>query len=277
MLTTRHSYETARQLPARQARQAIRRGDYAGQTAGLALGCLQTNLVILPQADARDFARYCHLNPKPCPVVAMGTPGDPVLPALGDIDVRTDAAAYNLYENGVLRDTMTDISALWRDDLVAFAIGCSFTFERALIADGIAMRHIDENKTVPMFRTAIETVEAGPFGGGLVVSMRPIPAALVDRVYAITENYPQAHGTPVHVGDPAAIGIADIDQPHWGDPVVVLDGEVPVFWACGVTPQNALARAKPPFCITHAPGHMLITDLDECAPTAASRTPIQHR
>ena len=263
------TYDAVRALDDDAARRAIRSGHYVGQTAGLALGRLQTNLVILPEAEARDFAEYCRLNPKPCPVVAMGAAGNPVLAALGVVDVRTDASSYNLYAHGVLQERLTNISAIWRDDLVAFAIGCSFTFERALMADNIPMRHIDENKTVPMFRTSVETRAAGPFGGGLVVSMRPIPEQLVDTVFAITERYPQAHGAPVHVGDPRAIGIADVMAPDWGEAVDVKAGEVPVFWACGVTPQNALARAKPAFCITHTPGHMLITDLDECAPTNA--------
>ena len=263
------TYDAVRALDADAARRVIRASEYVGQTAGLALGRLQTNLVILPETEARDFADYCRFNPKPCPVVAMGEAGNPVLAALGDVDVRTDASGYSLYARGMLQEQMTDISAIWRDDLVAFAIGCSFTFERALMAEDIPMRHIDQNKTVPMFRTTVETRPAGPFGGGLVVSMRPVPEQLLAKVISITERYPQAHGAPVHVGDPRAIGIADVMAPDWGDAVVVGPGEVPVFWACGVTPQNALAQAKPAFCITHTPGHMLITDLDECAPTKA--------
>lgn len=265
-------YETVRALNTLDARMAIRHGHYTGQTAGLALGRLQTNLVILPQADARDFAEFCRLNPKPCPVVATGQPGDPILSDLGNVDVRTDAAGYNLYCHGELQDSFTDISDIWRDDLVAFAIGCSFTFERALMSDGIPMRHISENKTVPMFRTSIKTKPVGAYGGGLVVSMRPIPERLIKSVTAITSRYPQAHGTPVHIGNPSEIGIEDLQSPHWGDAVSVQAGEVPVFWACGVTPQNALARAKPAFCITHTPGRMLITDIDECAPTGAFAT-----
>lgn len=263
------TYADLQRLPVGMVRAAIREGRYRGHTAGLALGKLQTNLVILPEAEAADFAAYCARNPGPCPLVAQGRPGDPRLAALGDIDIRTDVPAYNFYRHGELDSTVHDLGALWRDDLVIFALGCSFTFERALMMDGIAMRHIDENKTVPMFRTSVATSPAGPFGGGLVVSMRPVRRDLVDRVGEITARYPQAHGAPVHAGDPAALGIKELSAPDWGDVVAVEEGEVPVFWACGVTPQNAIRQARPAFCITHAPGHMLITDVDEFAPAGA--------
>ena len=272
------TYGDLQRLPVGMVRDAIREGRYRGHTAGLALGKLQTNLVILPADEAEAFAEYCRLNPGPCPLVAQGTPGNPRLAALGDIDIRTDVPAYNLYRDGELAGLVHDLNALWHDDFVIFALGCSFTFERALMMDGIAMRHIEENKTVPMFRTSVATSPAGRFGGGLVVSMRPVRRDLVGRVGEITARYPQAHGAPVHAGDPAALGINDLSAPDWGDAIDVEAGEVPVFWACGVTPQNAIRQARPALCITHAPGHMLITDVDEFAPAGAfTPTAIQAR
>jgi uncharacterized protein YcsI (UPF0317 family) len=251
-------------LPA--IRAAIRAGRYARHTAGLAPGRLQVNLAILPADLAEDFRRFCLLNPKPCPLLGVSEPGDPRIPRLGpDIDLRTDAPRYCVYRDGALVDTPTDLMALWRDDFVAFALGCSFTFERAMMEEGLPLAHVARDATVPMFRTTIETSPAGPFGGGMVVSMRPLPAHLVDRAAAISARYPHAHGGPVHVGDPAAIGISDVSRPDWGDPVPVGPGEVPMFWACGVTPQAAILRAAPRIAITHAPGHMLITDADEMA------------
>jgi uncharacterized protein YcsI (UPF0317 family) len=247
-------------------REAIRAGRYGRHTAGLAEGRLQTNLAILPEAYALDFFRFCQRNPKPCPLVGVTDTGDPMMHTLGHaLDIRTDAPAYVVYEHGEAVATVPDIREHWRDDLVGFALGCSFTFERALAETGIPMRHIEMDLTVPMFRTSIETVPAGPFGGGMVVSMRPIPEADVARTVEICRRYPLAHGAPVHVGDPAAIGIADIAQPDWGDRVPMEPGEVPVFWACGVTPQNAVQRARPPLFISHKPGSMLVTDIDERA------------
>lgn len=250
-------------------RAAIRSGAYAGHTAGLAPGRLQVNLAVLPTAEAEDFLAFCRANPKPCPLVAMSpAPGDPRLPQIGaETDARFDAAGYVLWRDGEPAERPVDLGALWRDDLVAFALGCSFTFERALIEAGIPMRHVERDLTVPMFRTTIETRRAGPFGGGMVVSMRPVAERDLERVRAITARYPQAHGDPVHVGDPAAIGIADLGRPDWGDAVEVRAGEVPVFWACGVTPQNALREARPAFCLTHRPGAMLIAERGEMEPT----------
>lgn len=264
-----HGYDWARRQDTAALRQAIRHGRYRRHTAGLADGKMQCNLVILPSAHAVDFAGFCRLNPAPCPVIALSRPGIPSLPALGaEIDLRTDAPRYRVYRDGVPVADPTDIIGLWRDDLVAFAIGCSFTFERALMVAGIRLRHIDEDKTVPMYRTRIACTPAGPFAGEMVVSMRPIPHDAVDRARAISARYPHAHGAPLHAGDPSAIGIEDLSRPDWGDPVTIRPGETPVFWACGVTPQNALTRARLPLCITHAPGHMLITDLDEVGPRA---------
>lgn len=247
-------------------RAAIRAGRYRRHTAGLAPGHLQVNLAILPEASALDFLRFCQRNPKPCPLVGVTDTGDPRLRTLGaDLDIRTDAPAYAVYEHGEPVATVPDIAALWRDDMVGFALGCSFTFERALAEAGIPMRHVERDATVPMFRTGLETVPAGPFGGGMVVSMRPIREGDVARAVEISRRYPLAHGAPVHVGDPGRIGIADLGRPDWGDPVPVAPGEVPVFWACGVTPQAAIRRARLPLFIAHSPGAMLVTDVDERA------------
>ncbi|WP_416897095.1 MAG: putative hydro-lyase [Minwuia sp.] len=243
-------------------RRAIRSGSYTGHTAGLVPGRLQANLAILSADLAGPFREFCELNPKPCPLVGVTAPGDPAWSALGDIDIRSDVPAYYIYENGERTGEVTDIAALWREDLVAFALGCSFTFENALIEAGIPMHHIDADRTVPMYRTSIETHSAGPFGGGTVVSMRYVDPGRVDEAVEISAAYPWAHGDPIHVGDPGAIGIRDIERPDWGDPPCGPAG-VPVFWACGVTPQNALTVARPDFCITHKPGCMLITDIGE--------------
>ena len=243
-------------------RLRIRAGELTGPTAGLAPGNVQANLVILPRALAHDFLRFAQANPKPCPVLAVGEVGNPHLPSLGaDLDLRTDLPRYRVWRHGVLVDEPTEIAALWRDDLVSFAIGCSFSFEQALIEDGIEIRHIACNANVPMYRTNIPTTSAGPFHGPVVVSMRPLAPADAIRAIQITSRFPSVHGAPVHIGLPEAIGIADIGKPDYGDAVPIRPGELPVFWACGVTPQAVIAEAKPEFCITHAPGAMLITDL----------------
>ncbi|WP_375228324.1 putative hydro-lyase [Roseobacter sp. S98] len=247
-------------------RALIREGGYARHTAGLAAGRLQCNLAILPERYAHDFIRFCELNPKPCPIVAIGAPGDPALPDLGaDIDIRTDVPRYRLFRDGELAGEVTDIRDDWQDDFVTVALGCSFTFENALQAHGIAVKHIDLDQTVPMYRSNIALAGAGPFGGEMVVTMRPIPADRVEDAWNISARYPQAHGAPIARGDATSIGIEDLARPDWGDPVEVCPGEVPVYWACGVTPQNVLMKAKIPFCITHAPGHMLIADVAEDA------------
>lgn len=244
------------------SRQAIRQGRHTGPTAGLAPGRVQANLVILPADLAPDFSRFCRANPKPCPLLAESRPGDPTFPALGaEIDVRTDLPRYRVFRDGELADEPTDIRRYWRDDLVAFAIGCSFSFEQALLEAGIRLRHAEEGKNVSMYRTNIDTVPAGAFHGPLVVSMRPLRPADAIRAVEITARFPRVHGAPVHIGLPESIGIRDLARPDWGDAVEIRPDELPVFWACGVTPQAAIAQAKPAFCITHAPGHMLITDL----------------
>lgn len=253
---------------AETVRTAIRSGRYAGHTAGLAAGKLQCNLAILPERYALDFLRFCQRNPKPCPVVGVSDSGDPMLPTLGhDIDIRSDVPKYRVFRDGALTDEVTDISDAWSDDMVTVALGCSFTFENALVRNGVPVRHLETGKNVPMYRSNIDLVPAGRFSGEMVVTMRPIPAPLVDQAREISRRYPQAHGAPIAVGDPADIGIADLSAPDWGEAVEIRDGEVPVYWACGVTPQNVLLDAELPICITHSPGHMLIADVAEDAET----------
>ncbi|MBN9529135.1 MAG: putative hydro-lyase [Alphaproteobacteria bacterium] len=243
-------------------RAAIRAGLHAGPTAGLAPGHVQGNLVILPQDWANEFLRFCQANPKPCPLLAVSEVGDPMLPTLGaDIDIRTDVPRYRVYRDGELAAEPTEIAALWRDDFVTFVIGCSFSFEEALLAAGVPVRHIQMHRNVPMYRTSLPCVPAGRFRGDLVVSMRPLAPADAIRAVQITSRFPSVHGAPVHLGAPERIGIADIDRPDYGDAVEIGDGELPVFWACGVTPQVAIRNARPPIAITHSPGTMLITDL----------------
>jgi uncharacterized protein YcsI (UPF0317 family) len=245
-----------------EVRASIRRGDFTGHTSGVAQDQVQGNLVILPEALASDFLRFCQRNPKPCPLLAVSEPGDAMLPTLGrDIDIRCDVPRYRVWNQGEVVAEPTDIQAHWRPDLVTFVLGCSFSFEQALIDDGLRLRHIDEGKNVAMYRSNMPTAAAGVFHGPMVVSMRPMSAAAAIRAVQITSRFPGVHGAPVHVGDPALIGIKDLSRPDYGDAVTVLPDELPVFWACGVTPQAAIAQARPDFCITHAPGCMLITDL----------------
>jgi uncharacterized protein YcsI (UPF0317 family) len=244
-----------------QVRAAARAGAWTSHTSGLAERHVQGNVVILPRADADDFLRYCQRNPKPCPLLAVGEPGDPTLASLGaDIDIRSDLPRYRVWRDGQVVDEPTDIGALWRDDFVTFVLGCSFSFEQALLDEGLRLRHVDEGRNVAMYRTHIATEPAGPFGGPLVVTMRPLGAAAAIRAVQITSRFPAVHGAPVHLGDPALIGIADLARPDSGDAVAVRGDEIPVFWACGVTPQAALENARVPLAITHAPGCMLVTD-----------------
>ncbi len=246
----------------REERLRIRSGAFTGPTSGLAPGNVQANLVILPRELANDFLRFAQANPRPCPVLAVSEPGDPGFPTLArDFDVRTDVPRYRVWRDGELVEEPTDVRHVWRDDLVSFAIGCSFSFEEALIEDGIEVRHIACGSNVPMYRTSIACVPAGVFHGPLVVSMRPLRPADAIRAVQITSRFPSVHGAPVHLGLPGQIGIKDLGKPDYGDAVPVHPDELPVFWACGVTPQAAIAAVKPPFCITHAPGAMMITDL----------------
>jgi uncharacterized protein YcsI (UPF0317 family) len=243
-------------------RLRIRAGDFSGTTAGLAPGNVQANLVILPTALAHDFLRFAQANPKPCPVLAVSGPGDPQLPGLGeDLDIRSDLPCYRVWRRGELVEEPFDLFHVWRDDLVSFALGCSFSFEQALVEDGIELRHITCRSNVPMYRTNIPCAPAGPFAGPLVVSMRPLKPHDAIRAIQITSRFPSVHGAPMHIGLPEAIGIKDLAKPDYGDAVPVKSDELPVFWACGVTPQAVIAEVRPDFCVTHAPGCMLITDL----------------
>jgi uncharacterized protein YcsI (UPF0317 family) len=247
---------------ARHVRKLIRQGAWTSHTSGLASDHVQGNVVILPQAQANDFLLYCQRNPKPCPLLAVSEPGQAQLPELGaDIDICSDLPRYRVWRHGEVVAEPTDIAALWRADLVSFVLGCSFSFEQALLEAGLPLRHIAQGKNVAMYRTNIQTQVAGAFHGPMVVSMRPMKAAAAIRAVQVTSRFPNVHGAPVHLGDPALIGIHHLDAPDYGDAVVVMEDEIPVFWACGVTPQAALVQARPAFCITHAPGAMLITDL----------------
>jgi uncharacterized protein YcsI (UPF0317 family) len=244
------------------ARRAIRSGEWQGHTSGMAPGHVQGNLVILPEALAGDFLRFCQRNPKSCPLLAVSEPGSPQLPALGqDIDIRTDLPRYRVWRRGEVVAEPTDVSSVWRADLVSFVIGCSFSFEQALLDAGLPLRHVATGRNVAMYRTSIPTTPAGPFHGPMVVSMRPFRPADAIRAVQVTSRFPDVHGAPVHIGRPDLIGIRDLGQPDYGDAVPVEADELPVFWACGVTPQAVVEAARPDFCITHAPGAMLITDL----------------
>jgi uncharacterized protein YcsI (UPF0317 family) len=246
---------------ARAVRLAARNGHLHGHTSGLAREYVQANLAILPADLAGDFLRFCQRNPKPCPLLGVSEPGQFLLDELGeDLDIRTDVPRYRVWQNGELVAEPTDLRTLWRDDLVTFALGCSFSFEHGLLAAGIPLRHVDAGRNVAMYRTNLPTRPAGPFHGPMVVSMRPMKAADAIRAVQITARVPEVHGAPVHLGDPALIGIRDLGRPDYGDAVTIAPDELPVFWACGVTPQAAIAAARPAFCITHAPGHMLVTD-----------------
>lgn len=250
-----------RTLPSLKARLACRAG-MATSTAGVASGYVQGNLAILPEKFAGDFHRFCQLNPKPCPIIGMSDVGNPTIPALGaDLDIRTDVPRYRVWRDGEVVDEPTDIINYWRDDLVVFVLGCSFSFEEALIEDGLPIRHIERNVRVPMYRTNIACSPSGPFAGPMVVSMRPFAPKDAIRAVQITSRFPAVHGAPVHLALPHLIGIKDIAMPDYGDPVPVEADEIPVFWACGVTPQAVIAAARIPFAITHAPGLMLVTDL----------------
>lgn len=243
-------------------RAEIRAGRWTGPTAGLGSGYAQANVVILPKAWADDFLLFCRRNPKPCPVIEVTESGDP-RPAYAapGADLRTDVPRYRIFRDGNLVDEITEIPGLWRWDFVSFLLGCSFTFEAAMMRAGLPVRHIEERCNVPMYRTTIPCRAAGAFRGAMVVSMRPVADSDVPRAVQITSRFPLAHGAPVHVGAPETIGIRDLSHPDFGDRVTIRDGEVPVFWACGVTSQTVILHARPDIVITHAPGHMFITDL----------------
>ena len=245
-----------------EVRRRIRSGAYRGQTGGLARGYVQANLVVLPAAYADEFARFCQRNPKPCPLLAVSEPGRPHLPELArDLDLRTDLPSYRVYREGVADGDVASIGDLWQSDFVAFALGCSFSFEEALVDAGLTVRHWNDGGVCPMYLTDIECAPAGRFRSRMVVSMRPFPPADAIKAVQITSRYPRVHGAPVHLGMPERIGIADIERAWEGDDPVIAPGELPVFWACGVTPQVALRAARPPIAITHTPAHMLVTDV----------------
>lgn len=240
----------------------MRRGDWQAPTAGLAPGFAQANLVVVPREMAYDFLVFCHRNPKPCPLIDVTDPGspEPALAAPG-ADLRTDLPRYRVYRGGRLEAEETEITPYWRPDLVAFLLGCSFTFEAAMQRAGLPVRHIEDGRNAAMYITSLACRPAGAFRGPVVVSMRPLPARDVPRAVLVSGRYPRAHGAPVHAGDPGAIGIRDLSRPDFGDPPRIEPGEVPVFWACGVTPQAVAQSAGVEFMITHAPGHMFLTDL----------------
>lgn len=245
-----------------EVRQLIRQGKINYQTSGMCMGYAQANLAILPKDLAYDFLLFTQRNPKPCPILEVSDVGDPMLHKIAkDCNIATDIPKYRIYEKGVLTGEYDDVTKFWRDDLVAFLIGCSFSFESELLESGVSVRHIEEKKNVPMYLTNIDCESAGAFSGKMVVSMRPLPPEQIVKAVNITASMPRVHGTPVHIGNPELIGISDINKPDFGEAVTINKGETPVFWACGVTPQSIMMSSKPDFCITHAPGHMLITDV----------------
>jgi uncharacterized protein YcsI (UPF0317 family) len=243
-------------------RAACREGRWDRPTAGLAPGFVQTNLMVVPRDAAFEFLLFCQRNPKPCPVIEVLEPGVAEPACAPGADLRTDLPRYRVYRDGRLVEEPKDVVRHWRDDLVSFLLGCSFSFEEALLEAGVPLRHVEAGCNVPMYRTARACAPAGRFAGPLVVSMRPIPAALVPLAVQVTARFERVHGAPVHVGDPGALGLGDLDRPDHGDPVEIRPGELPVFWACGVTPQEVALASRLPFCITHAPGHMFVTDLE---------------
>lgn len=243
--------------------RAFARSDDMATTAGHARGFMQANLIALPREYAFDFLLFAQRNPKPCPIVGVFEAGEFTSNLIPGGDIRTDIPAYNIYEDGQLTHTLNDATPFYSPDTVSFLIGCSFTFENALLENGISIAHIDQGRNVPMYRTSIATTPAGVFSGPMVVSMRPIPANQVSDAVRITSRYPAVHGAPVHVGDPAAIGIDDLSQPDFGEAIDIPEGTIPVFWACGVTPQAIVMNSRPSLAITHAPGKMLVTDIPD--------------
>jgi uncharacterized protein YcsI (UPF0317 family) len=251
-----------RQATGAEVRRQARRGEWNGSTPGLAAGYVQANLVVVPRDIAFDFLLFCQRNPRPCPLLDVSDPGSPeprhVAPGA---DLRTDLPRYRVYRYGELIEEPSDLLSWWRSDLVAFLLGCSFTFENALLQAGLPVRHIEQGCNVPMYRTNRACQPAGIFAGPMVVSMRPLTPSQAETATIICRRFPQAHGAPLHTGDPAVLGIRDIHKPDFGDPVEIRGGEVPVFWACGVTPQAVAMQARPPLLLTHKPGHMFVTDL----------------
>jgi len=254
--------EQMKGLSPRQIRKLIREGKWDRDTSGLAPGYAQANLAIIPQDLAFDFLLFCQRNPKPCPVLEVNEPGDPILRKIAKgADIRTDIPRYRIYQKGKYVAEVKDIRKHWRKDLVAFLIGCSYTFEAALLNAGIPLRHIQDGSAVAVYITNIACAPAGIFSGPMVVSMRPIPQEMVVRAVQVTSRFPATHGAPIHIGDPKKIGIPDLKKVNWGDRPRIEKGDVPVFWACGVTPQAVAMEAKPELMITHSAGHMFISDV----------------
>jgi len=251
-------------LAPREIRSLIRNSKFERPTAGVAPGYVQANLAILPKELAFDFLLFCQRNPKPCPLIEVLEPGQiEVSTTAPKSDIRTDIPLYRVYENGEFKSEISNLQEIWEEDFVSFLLGCSFSFESALIKNGIRLPHFENGTNVSMYITNIPTVPAGPFSGPMVVSMRSIPQEKVVRAVQVTSRFPGVHGSPIHIGDPAAIGIDDLSKPDFGEPTIINEGEVPVFWACGVTPQSVAMSSKPPMMITHAPGHMFITDMKD--------------
>ena len=262
MTTSASARESTLSLSAHEARLLFRTGQYAGYTSSFSQGYVQANLGILPQKYALDFATYCHRNPKPCPLIAIGNVGDPYLPMLGeDLDIRTDVPCYRVFRDGEVVEEPTDIKHLWRDDLVAFVWGCSFSFEHALMESGVSLREAARGDNVVMYETNIDTVPAGAFAGKIIATMRPLVPEQAIRAVQVTSRFPSVHGAPIHIGAPELIGISDLEKPMFKlKPPQMRPNEIPVFWACGVTPRLAIERARPSFFITHKPGSMVICD-----------------
>ncbi len=245
-----------------EVRRLIREGKITTQTSGMCDGYAQANLIVLPAEDAYDFLLFAQRNPKSCPILEVGDVGSRVIKRMANFaDVAKDIPKYRLWINGELEGEYSDVSELWREDFVYFLIGCSFSFEGELLSSGVPVRHIEKGKNVPMYITNIECDSAGKFSGRTVVSMRPMLPEQVIRAASITASMPRVHGAPIHIGDPQKIGIKDINCPDFGDTPDIYEGEIPVFWCCGVTPQSVVMTAKPRIAISHAPGHMFITDV----------------
>jgi len=251
-------------MSAKEVRSLIRQNKLVKPTSGMALGYTQANLAVLPKDLAYDFLLFAQRNPKPCPILDVTEVGSPEPKTVAPgADLRYDIPKYRVYKKGKLHEEVTDLEKYWTDDMVAFLLGCSFTFETPMLKNGIPVRHIEEKCNVPMYITNIECKPAGIFSGPMVVSMRPIPESQVVRAVQVTSRFPAVHGAPVHIGSPSSIGIKDIHKPSFGDAVTINPGEVPVFWACGVTPQAVAMKIKPELMITHAPGYMFICDIHD--------------
>jgi len=250
-----------RKMSPAELRSLIRNREWKGPTSGLAKGYVQANLVMLPRDDAFHFLLFCVRNPRPCPILDVLEPGQVEPRIAPGADLRTDLPRYRIYENGVLKSEVESVSNIFRDDMVSFLLGCSFSFENALLSAGLPVRNIAEGKNVSMYVTNRPCVPSGPFSSSLVVSMRPMTPGQAIRAAQVTTRFYLTHGAPLHFGNPDELGIRNLAEPEFGDPVSILPGEIPVFWACGVTSQTAVLSARVPLAITHSPGHMFVSDL----------------